>query len=140
MSGTGAYIVIPFDPDEVWGAKERHYVAGSIDDHPFRGCLDAQGSRCILPIGPAWLRDNGPFDGASVEVSLAPDGHQIATVSPDVAEALIAEPQARAFFEALPPFYRNNYIRWIESAKRSETRSARIAETVKSLKAGKKRQ
>ena len=29
-SGTGAYVTIPFDPDEVWGAKEQHYVAGSI--------------------------------------------------------------------------------------------------------------
>lgn len=139
LAGAGAYIAIPFDPDEVWGKKEHHYVSGSIDDRPFRGCLDAQESRCVLPIGPAWLRDNEVGTGASVEVILGPDGHQIATISPDIAEALIAEPEARACFEAVAPFYRNNYIRWIESAKRPETRRARIAETVKSLKAGKKR-
>jgi hypothetical protein len=136
--GTGAYIVIPFDPDEVWGAKDRHYVAGSIDDHPFRGCLDSEGPRCILPIGAAWIRDNDVGDGASVDVILAPDGHQIETVSSDIAAALTAEPEARAFFESVAPFYRNNYIRWIESAKRPETRSGRIAEMVKLLKAGKK--
>jgi hypothetical protein len=138
-SGSGAYLVIPFDPDAVWGAKDRHYVAGSIGDHRFRGCLDADGPRCTLPIGAAWIRDNDVGDGTNVEVILAPDGHQIATVSPDVAAALTAEPQARAFFESVAPFYRNNYIRWIESAKRPETRSRRIAEMVELLKAGQKR-
>jgi hypothetical protein len=36
------------------------------------------------------------------------------------------------------PLYRNGYLRWIEGAKRPETRSARIAETLGLLKAGKK--
>jgi Bacteriocin-protection, YdeI or OmpD-Associated/Domain of unknown function (DUF1905) len=137
--GTGAYILIPFDPDEVWGAKDRHYVAGSIDDRPFRGCLDSEGPRPILPIGAAWIRDNDLGDGVNVDVILAPDGHQIETISSDIAAALTAEPEARAFFESVAPFYRNNYIRWIESARRPETRGGRIAEMVKSLKAGKKR-
>ena len=70
---------------------------------------------------------------------MAPEGHQVDTVAPDIGDALRAEPEARAFFESVAPFYRNNYIRWIESAKRPETRSARIAEMVKSLKAGQKR-
>lgn len=137
-SGTGAYVVIPFDPDAVWGAKDRHYVAGSIGDHRFRGCIESDGTPCILPIGAAWLRDNDVGGGANVEVILGPDGHQIDTISPDIAVALKAEPQARAFFESVAPFYRNNYIRWIESARRPETRSGRIAEMVKLLKAGKK--
>ena len=77
-------------------------------------------------------------DGASVEVILAPDGHQIDTISPDIAAALQAEPKARAFFESVAPFYRNNYIRWIESAKRLETRRARIAELVRRLTDGQK--
>src|SRR5205823_5060300 len=80
-SGAGAYVVIPFDPDEVWGAKERHYVTGSIDGHRFRGCLDANGPPWILPIGPAWMRDNDVGDGTNVEVILAPDGHQIDTLA-----------------------------------------------------------
>jgi Bacteriocin-protection, YdeI or OmpD-Associated/Domain of unknown function (DUF1905) len=138
-SGSGAYLVIPFDPDEVWGAKEHHYVAGTIDDRTFRGHLDTDGPRCILPIGAAWIRDNGIGPGASVVVSLAPDGHQIDTIAPDIAAALTAEPLARALFASVAPFYRNNFIRWIESAKRPETRARRIAETVAMLKDGRKR-
>lgn len=49
-----------------------------------------------------------------------------------------AEPEAKAFFDSLATFYRKNYIRWIESAKRPETRGARIAEMVTLLKAGQK--
>src|SRR5262245_14306960 len=106
-SGTGAYVVIPFDPNEAWGAKERHYVAGSIDGHRFRGCLDTEGPRCVLPIGATWIRDNPVSPGATVEALLAPDGHQIATISPDIAAALTAEPETRALFESVAPFYRN---------------------------------
>jgi uncharacterized protein YdeI (YjbR/CyaY-like superfamily) len=60
------------------------------------------------------------------------------TYSADILAALESEPEARAFFESLATFYRNAYVRWIESAKRSETRSARIAEMLGLLKAGKK--
>jgi Bacteriocin-protection, YdeI or OmpD-Associated/Domain of unknown function (DUF1905) len=138
-SGSGAFIVIPFDPDEVWGARDRHYVAGTIAGHRFRGCIEADGTPRIYSIGAAWLRDNDVGDGVDVEVTMALEGHQADTVAPDIGAALKAEPDARAFFESVAPFYRNNYIRWIESAKRPETRRARIAETVKLLKAGEKR-
>ncbi len=133
---TGAHLEVPFDPDEVWGVRERHYVTGSIAGHPFRGCLDSDWTPCRLPIGPAWLRDNEIPNEAAVEVVLEPDGHQVDSLAPDIAAALREEPQARAFFESVAPFYRNNYIRWIEEARRPETRSARIAEAVRLLKAG----
>jgi len=135
-SGTGAHVAIPFDPDAVWGAREKHYVAGSIGGHRFRGCIDPGSKPCIHSIGAAWLRDNDVGDGVDLEVVMAPEGHQIETISPDISAALVAEPAARAFFENVAPFYRNNYIRWIESAKRPETRGARIAELVKRLEAG----
>jgi hypothetical protein len=130
--------VIPFDPDEVWGVKERHYVTGSIDGHRFRGCLDTDATPCVLPIGAAWIRDNEPGDGADVEVILSPDGPQIENLAPDVAAALNSDPEAKAFFESLAPFYRNNHVRSIESAKRPETRCRRIAEMITILKAGQK--
>lgn len=139
-SGTGAHIVIPFDPDEVWGPKDRHHVAGSIDGRRMRACLDTEGTPCILSLGPAWLRDNPIDAGAEVEVVLDREGHHADNVAADIGDALCAEPQARHFFESMPPFYRNNYIRWIEEAKRPETRSARIVEMVKLLKEGVRRQ
>jgi uncharacterized protein YdeI (YjbR/CyaY-like superfamily) len=58
-------------------------------------------------------------------------------MAPDIAAALHAEPAGRRFFESLPTFYRKNFVRWIDGAKRPETRAKRIAETVATLKSGK---
>jgi uncharacterized protein YdeI (YjbR/CyaY-like superfamily) len=89
-------------------------------------------------LGAAWRRGCGLDAGDKVEVSLSPEGPQSESLSTDVASALDAEPQAKAFFESLATFYRNTYIKWIESAKRPETRAARIQEMIELLKAGKK--
>src|SRR5258708_17848024 len=137
-SGRRTFIPIPFDPNKVWGVKQRHHITGSINGCVVRGSLGSDGAQYFLPLGAAWRRDNGLEVGAKVEVILSPEGPQSEKLSPDVAQALNTEPKAKAFFESLATFYRNTYIKWIESAKRSETRSARIVELVKLLKAGRK--
>src|SRR5436309_1848328 len=135
--GNGASIRIPFDPNEAFGEKEKHYVAGTIGKYPFRSLIDTDARPPLIAFGPASLRDREEMVmGAEVEVVLYPEGHLIGTIAPDIAEALKAEPEARAFFESVAPFYRNNVIRRIEEAKRPETRSKRIAEAVAQLKAG----
>jgi hypothetical protein len=136
--GSRIYIALPFDPNEVWGIKQRHHITGSVNGYNVRGPLGEDGSRYFLLLGAAWRRDNGVEAGAEVEVVLAPEGPQADTLAPDVAAALESEPQARAFFESLATFYRKGYMRWIEGAKRPETRQARIAEMLALLKEGKK--
>lgn len=138
QAGKRAFIVLPFNPDEVWGTKQRHHVTGSVNGHTVRGALGSENSRFTLPLGAAWRRDNALDETAEVEVVLAPEGPQGERLPPDVAAALETAPQANAFFESLATFYRKNYLRWIESAKRPETRAARIAETVGLLRAEKK--
>lgn len=76
--------------------------------------------------------------GTKVDVVLSPEGTQSENMSADVIRALDAEPQAKAFFESLATFYRNTFIKWIESAKKRETRAARINEMIELLKTGKK--
>jgi hypothetical protein len=137
-SGSRIFIAIPFNPNDLWGVKQRHHITGSVHGCAVRGSLGSDGTQFFLPLGAAWRRDNGVEEGMEVEVVLAPEGPQSETLGPDVAGALEAEPEAKAFFEALATFYRNTYIKWIESAKRPETRGARIAEMVQLLKAGKK--
>ena len=137
-SGSRTLIVIPFDPNDVWGVKERHYIAGSINGCRVRGALDSNGRQFFLSLGAAWRRDNNLDAGAEVDVILSPEGPQSESLAPDVSGALEAEPEAKAFFDSLATFYRKNYVRWIESAKRTETRCARIAEMVTLLKAGQK--
>ena len=136
--GSRIYIAIPFNPNQVWGVKQRHHITGTVNGCAVRGSLGSDGSQYFLPLGAVWRRDNRVEVGAEVEVMLAPEGPQADTLASDIVAALESEAEARAFFESLATFYRNGYVRWIEGAKRSETRSARIAEMLNLLKAGKK--
>ena len=130
-SGTRTFIAIPFNPNEVWGVKGRHHITGSVNGYGVRGSLGSDGTQYFLPLGAAWRRGCGLEAGAKVDVVLSPEGPQSEALSADVTTALEAEPQAKAFFKSLATFYRNTYIKWIESAKRPETRVARINEMVK---------
>ena len=137
--GGGVAIRIPFDPSEAWGDKDRHYVAGTIGSHGVRGTLTTVGEDPYLLLGPAWCRDPRMGPGAQVTVALQPEGPQFNGLSPDLREALGAEPKARRFFESLATFYRNGYVDWVDAAKKPETRAKRIAERVTALMAGKDR-
>jgi uncharacterized protein YdeI (YjbR/CyaY-like superfamily) len=54
-------------------------------------------------------------------------------VPADLAEALSAAPMAAAAYHDLPDSMKKQYLWWIHSAKRPQTRSARITETVRRL-------
>ena len=134
----GVSIALPADPDATWGAKDRHYVAGSIQGYGVRGVVTSVGGRHVLQLGPSWCRDPRVGPGAEVSVVLRPEGPQLDSMSPDVAAALRSEPVARRFFESLATFYRNGFVDWIEAAKRPETRAGRIEATLEALKAGRR--
>jgi hypothetical protein len=138
VNGSRVSIPLPFDPNEVWGKKQRHFVTGSVNGHIIRGSLGSDGSSHFLLLGAAWRRDATINMNVPVTVELTPEGPQQDNLAEDIASALSSDPDSGAFFESLPTFYRKNYIRWIESAKRAETRSARIAEMMLLLKAKKR--
>ena len=136
--GGGISIKLPFDPAAAWGERERYDLTGTINGHKVRGKLTSRAGGHALDLGPAWCRDATLVVGAQIVVVLAPEGPQLGAMAADIAAALDAEPTARRFFESLPTFYRKNFIRWIEGAKRPETRAKRIAETVATLKSGRR--
>ena len=55
---TKAYVPVPFDPNEAWGWRVRHYVKGSVGGCSIRGLLRSEEGGYALPLGAAWLRDN----------------------------------------------------------------------------------
>lgn len=136
--GATTFVVLPFDPHATWSFKERHHVTGSINGYAIRGPLRVVDRQIVLPLGAAWRRDTGLEAGAAVTVALLPEGPQADTLAPDVRAALAAAPAAMEYFESLATFYRKNYLRWIEGAKRPDTRQARIAEVITLLAAGRK--
>jgi len=134
----GIAIALPFDPAAAWGERGRYDVTGTVSGYKVRGKLVVRSGGHVLELGPAWCRDATIVAGTPVLVVLAPEGPQVSTLAADIAAALDAEPSARRFFESLATFYRKNFMRWIEDAKRPETRAKRIAEMVATLKSGKR--
>lgn len=57
----------------------------------------------------------------------------------DLKDALLSSPQALEAWEDITPLARNEWICWIESAKKAETRSKRIEWGRSSLEEGKRR-
>ena len=89
-SGDRVRIALPFDPNAVWGARQQHYVTGSINGCTIRGALATDGGQAFLALGAAWRRDNGIAVGDSVDVMLAPEGPQVMALDADIAAALEA--------------------------------------------------
>jgi hypothetical protein len=134
-----AVIVVPFDPDEAWGAKAEHLVGGTVDGRRVRGTVVRDGGGWTFTLGPMWIRDAGVTVGGSVTVSveLAPEGPLRGDLADDISAALAARPAAAAFFDTLAQFYRKAYLRWIDAtAGRPEVRAERIAQVVDLLAAG----
>lgn len=55
-----------------------------------------------------------------------------------IRDALAKHEPARANFNALAPSYQRQYVEWITSAKKEETRQKRLAEAIQRLKQNKK--
>lgn len=52
------------------------------------------------------------------------------TLPADLIAALASRPEVQERFLRLPPSHQKEYLRWIEEAKKSETRTRRIAQTL----------
>ena len=61
------------------------------------------------------------------------------SVPQDLRAAIDAVPAAAATFDGFPPSCQREYVDWVTEAKRDETRSKRLAQTVEWLAEGKKR-
>ncbi|ABW12528.1 hypothetical protein Franean1_3117 [Parafrankia sp. EAN1pec] len=133
------HVPIPFDPDQVWGRKPRHHVAGVIEGCQFRGVVDSGGEGRVVVLGPAWNPAALSSLERRAEVVIEAEGPQRADLAPDVAAALDGSPAAGTFFDSLAQFYRKKYLSWIDATKRRpDQRLVRIAEMVRLLEAGQK--
>lgn len=62
--------------------------------------------------------------------------HKIPT---DLRDAIESTPKAQAIWQDITPLARNEWICWITSAKKAETRTQRLAQMQSKLLAGKRR-
>jgi uncharacterized protein YdeI (YjbR/CyaY-like superfamily) len=93
----------------------------------------------------AALRDAGRLKPSGIKRAPTDHGYDArparfqmpGTLPPHIQAALEKRPAARRHFEALAPSHRRQYVGWIESAKREDTRARRLQEAIRLLASGK---
>ena len=137
--GGGAFVEVPFDVEEVFGSK-RPRVKALIEGIPYRTTLMRMGSdQHILGVLKDIREKVGKSFGDEVTVTLEPDTEPRRIEIPkDLMKELKKEKEAKAFFDKLSYTHQKEYVRWVEEAKKEETRQNRIVKTIEMLKKGKR--
>lgn len=112
-SRTRAQLLTPRRPGSTWARTNKERV----ERLTAAGLMAEAGLRAVDV-----AKANGSWEALeSVERGEVPQ---------ELAEALNAVPEARAFFDALPPGVRRQHVWFVVSAKRPETRAKRVATVV----------
>jgi hypothetical protein len=135
----GAFVRVPFDVEQVFG-KKRVKVKVTIDGEPYRGSLVRMGGpEHVLGIMKCIREKVGKNFGDEVEVAVEEDSEErVVAVPADLMRALKTKPAVQKSFDELSNSHRREYVRWIEEAKRPETRKSRVEKTLLMLEQGKK--
>ena len=138
---TWTFLVLPKAASARLPARSMTTVEGTFAGKPFTATLEPDGE------GSHWLKVEkalrdaaGVAAGDKVELVVAPVKEEPEpTMPPDIRKALAAAPEAKAVWTTLTPVARRDWIHWMTSGKKAETRVKRIATACDMLASGKRR-
>lgn len=137
MNATG--ITIPFDVEEIFGAKRVRVVA-TVNKAKYRGSVVRMGGKYMLGIPREFRERAGIEPGNNIVVTLEKDtAPRVVTAPADFAEALKKDREAAAAWEKLSYSHQKENVGAIEEAKRPETRAKRIEGAIRMIAAIKKK-
>ena len=137
----GVFIVLPFSVAEAYGTRGRVPVQATFDGYPYQGSAVplGDGHHALLLLKQI-RRAIDKTVGDTVRVTLRRDMTERKMEAPaDLAQQLAAHPKAAAYFNKLAYTHQREYVRWLEGAKKPETRAKRLGEVVEMLSQGRKR-
>ena len=127
-------------PDEVvaaLGGGRRPPVTVTLGGYDYRTTVAPMGGAFWIPLAAEHREAAGVQAGQEVDVRVELDTAPRETPLPaDLAAAL--DDSARAFFDGLAPSHRKEWVRWVEEAKKPETRAARVEKTAAALSEGRR--
>ena len=141
-SAAWLFLILPPAASRQLPSRGLNSVAGTLAGCPFQATLEPDGE------GGHWLRVEPELvtaadvrAGETVTLEIAPlTAEPEPHVPADVQQALdAATPQVREAWADITPVARRDWIHWILSAKRPETRQKRILNTCEMLAKGKRR-
>ncbi|QNP40536.1 YdeI/OmpD-associated family protein [Lysobacter solisilvae (ex Woo and Kim 2020)] len=138
---TWSFLVLPTAASAKLPARSMTSVEGTFAGQPFQATLepDGQGSHWLKV--EKGLRESAGVDvGDTVALEIAPMAVEPEpTVPADLRKALNENPAAKALWSELTAVARRDWIHWITSGKKAETRERRIATTCDKLACGQRR-
>src|SRR5262245_2344767 len=136
---TSARLRVPVDLKEIYG-RARPPLEVTIGGHTWRTTPGVYGGVAYIGLNKDVRAAAGVDAGDRVQVTMELDtAPRTVTVPPDLRTALEADPEAEAAFVKLSFTHQREYVEWIEQAKRTETRTRRVAGTVEGVLAGRHR-
>ncbi len=134
------YIEFPFDVEKEFGKKGQVKVKAYFDGFEYRGSLVKMKTPCHIIGLNKKVRDAIKKEpGDTVKVVIIEDTETRTVETPiDLSLLFGANPDAKAVFDTLSFTHRKEYVEWITSAKKQETRDARLIKCIEMLSAGKK--
>jgi hypothetical protein len=134
---TATGIVVPDEVIAALGTSKRPPVTVTVNGHRYRTTAVRMGGRYLVPLAAEHREAAGVQAGETVVVDLEPDTAPREVELPaDLAEAM--DDAARAAYDGLSYTHRKEWVRWVEEAKKPETRTSRIEKTVTGLREGRK--
>jgi len=132
--GTYNYTVVYLDPElhASLPLKEmpRLRIEADISGVPVKGAWQPSGGRWYLMLPKIPLRNAGISIGSVVEVAFKVLPQDQVDVPPELSAALQAQPNARKAWSALSAGKQRSLAHMIASAKRSETKQARLEQVI----------
>ncbi|WP_244240801.1 YdeI/OmpD-associated family protein [Luteimonas yindakuii] len=136
-----AFLVLPAAASAKLPTRSQVTVDGTLAGTPFQATLepDGQGSHW-LRVGHELLAAADVRTGDTVTLEIAPVTEEPEPeVPPDLQAALAANTAAKATWDDVTPVARRDWIQWVTSGKKAETRAKRIATACDKLASGQRR-
>jgi uncharacterized protein YdeI (YjbR/CyaY-like superfamily) len=140
-AGSWTFLTLPKNASVKLPSRGMTTVEGTLNGVSFQATLEPDGQKSHWLRVSRKLREAAGADaGDVVALQIAPAGEEPEPKVPaDLRKALAAAPKARAVWSDITPIARRDWIYWITSAKRPETRVRRIDNACAMLSAGKRR-
>ncbi|WP_106917094.1 YdeI/OmpD-associated family protein [Chryseobacterium aurantiacum] len=136
-----AFVEFPFSTEELFHTKGQVKIKATFDNRvEYRGSLAKMKSDChILGLTQEIRKQLGKTFGDEVSVSLIEDKEErVVEIAHDIALILTENPKAKELFDKMSYTHKKEYIRWIEEAKKPETRENRKIKMIQMILDGKK--
>ncbi|WP_144792971.1 YdeI/OmpD-associated family protein [Microbacterium paludicola] len=133
--GPAAAIVLSDEQVASLGSGKAFPVVVSFGERSIRLRLARMGGQNLIGFSKAARADAGVEIGQEVDVTITVDSEERAVEIPSaLAQALDADPAARAAFDALAPSRRKEMARQITEAKQDATRQRRLEKVLDALR------